>query len=61
MLAGDTATLSSLMADDYYSISPFGDISNKEQELQNMTGGGFTYESLVTDELFYASSGIRAS
>ena len=46
VLKGDTATLGSLLADDYMAITPTGTLQTKEEALANVRSGGLHITSL---------------
>lgn len=46
VLKNDTAEMSSLLADDYMAITPFGTLQNKQETLDNLRSGRWHITSL---------------
>lgn len=64
IVKGDTATMSSLLADDYMAITPFGTLQNKQQTLDNLGSGRWHITSLNQLELkmrFYGTTALVTS
>lgn len=64
LLKGDTATMESLLADDYMAITPFGALQNKDEALNSMRSGRWHISSLnLLDRKvrFYGTTAIVTS
>lgn len=64
MLKSDTATLGSLLADDYIAIMPNGDLMSKEQTLDGLRSGATHFTSIqISDRRvrFYGTTALVTS
>lgn len=64
MLKSDTATLGSLLADDYIAITPNGDLQSKEQALASLRSGATHFSSIqISDRRvrFYGTTALVTS
>jgi len=64
ILKGDTASMNSLLADDYMAISPFGTLQTKEEALDNLRSGRWRITTLTLSDRkvrFYGSTAIVTS
>lgn len=64
IVKGDTTAMSSLLADDYMAITPFGTLQNKQQTLDNLGSGRWHITSLNQVELkvrFYGTTALVTS
>lgn len=64
MVKGDTSALSSLLADDYMAITPFGTLQNKQQTLDTLGSGRWHFTALNQLELkvrFYGTTALVTS
>ena len=64
ILKGDTATMSSLLADDFMAITPFGTFQTKEQTLDSLRSGRWRLTTLdVSDRKvrFYGTTALVTS
>ncbi|WP_163510575.1 nuclear transport factor 2 family protein [Fodinicola acaciae] len=58
--SGDTATLASLVVDDFTLVGPLGFILDRDQWLHRYESGGLTTEKLVWDEVAVRDYGDTA-
>lgn len=64
IVKGDTTAMSSLLADDYMAITPFGTLQNKQQTLDNLSSGRWHISVLNQVELkvrFYGTTALVTS
>jgi ketosteroid isomerase-like protein len=64
IVKGDTTAMSSLLADDYMAITPFGTLQNKQQTLDTLGSGRWHIASLNQLELkvrFYGTTALVTS
>jgi len=64
LLKGDTATMSSLLADDYMAITPFGTLQTKDETLDSLKTGRWHFTVLNLSDRkvrFYGTTALVTS